>query len=248
MDMETRTIELEDGATLHSRVRPGDGSGKSRVLFIHGTPGTGSQWRPFFQDERLAGRELIAVDRLGFGQSTRGHAHVTLTSQTASLAPLLTTRTIVVGHSHGASIALDLAARRPDELGAALLLAGQYNPASNWGTYPRRLYPLIGWALPRSLATCNRELLALPRGNRELAPLLERVTIPITVVHGAWDPLVPYPTIRHLETRLPNSRKLRVELLPRTGHLLQIFKRDLVVERILELEQVMNSKPNNATQ
>ncbi len=68
--MESRTITVEG---LRTRVLVEDGPGAVRepILLIHGVGGWAENWRPVMGALAATGRQVIALDLPGFGQSER---------------------------------------------------------------------------------------------------------------------------------------------------------------------------------
>ena len=98
--------------------------GPARVLAIHGLTGHGARWRTLF-DTHLPGVAALAPDLLGHGRSSWA-APWTIEANVAALAGLLDEDAAgpvtVVGHSFGGTVALHLAATRPDLVSALVLL------------------------------------------------------------------------------------------------------------------------------
>lgn len=86
------------------------------ILLIHPAGGTASTWGSVVDDLARVGR-VIAYDRRGYARSGGEPVH-SIPKHTADAAALLETReaapAVVVGLSVGATIAIDLALRRPD--------------------------------------------------------------------------------------------------------------------------------------
>jgi pimeloyl-ACP methyl ester carboxylesterase len=97
--------------------------GGDPLLLIHGTGG--NVWDPLPEMLASAGHRVIAYDRRGFGASTH-QAIKDPRRHTADAAALLqglnAVPAIVVGHSMGGVISLDLAARHPDLVRALVLI------------------------------------------------------------------------------------------------------------------------------
>jgi pimeloyl-ACP methyl ester carboxylesterase len=97
--------------------------GGDPVLLIHGTGG--NVWDPLPEMLASAGHRVIAYDRRGFGASTY-QAIKDLPRHTADAAALLqglnAVPAIVVGHSMGGVISLDLAARHANLVRALVLI------------------------------------------------------------------------------------------------------------------------------
>ena len=96
----------------------------AQILALHGLTGHGLRWRTL-ATEHLPGFSLLAPDLLGHGRSS-WEAPWTLDSNVAALADLLAKETsrpvVVVGHSFGCAVALQLAVARPDLVASLVLL------------------------------------------------------------------------------------------------------------------------------
>jgi lipase len=99
------------------RYGPGDAPD---VLAIHGLTGHGRRWQTLAA-EHLPDVTVVAPDLLGHGHSSWS-APWTIDANVAALAELLAGPTVVVGHSFGGALALNLAAARPDLVSALVLL------------------------------------------------------------------------------------------------------------------------------
>jgi lipase len=95
-----------------------------RVLAIHGLTGHGKRWRTL-ATRYLPDVAIAAPDLLGHGRSSWA-APWTIEANVAALAALLECDAdgpvVVVGHSFGGALALQLAATRPDIVGGLVLL------------------------------------------------------------------------------------------------------------------------------
>ncbi|GAA4252620.1 alpha/beta fold hydrolase [Dactylosporangium darangshiense] len=143
------------------------GSGPAVVL-LHGLASTHRWWD--LVADRLPGRRVVRIDHRGHGQSSTppgGYTIQTLAADTAAvLGTLQLRRSVVAGHSLGATVALHLAVHRPDLVdGLCLVDGGIYDPrilfgASWWDAQyamrlDRRIAPtpamLTAWAHGRGL-------------------------------------------------------------------------------------------------
>ncbi|PRC44314.1 alpha/beta hydrolase [Mycobacterium sp. ITM-2017-0098] len=98
--------------------------GPARVLAIHGLTGHGKRWETLFT-RHLADISVLAPDLLGHGRSS-WDAPWTIDANVDALAALVDVEAdgpvVVVGHSFGGAIALNLAAARPDLIAGLVLL------------------------------------------------------------------------------------------------------------------------------
>ncbi|MFZ0835030.1 MAG: alpha/beta hydrolase [Mycobacterium sp.] len=99
-------------------------AGPIRVLALHGLTGHGKRWQPF-ATRHLADVAVAAPDLLGHGRSS-WDAPWTIEANAQALAALIDSDggrpVVVVGHSFGGAIALNLSAARPDLVDALVLL------------------------------------------------------------------------------------------------------------------------------
>lgn len=219
-----------------SYLRAGSRGGR-RIVFVHGTPGSADGWADFLLNVP-PGFEYVAIDRPGFGATVPDSAEPSLRRQAQALAPLLDRKgdhgPILVGHSLGGPIIARVAVDQPGRVGGLLILAGSLDPALE------RIHPLqpVGewWGLrslvPRRLRNANRELLPLKRELEALAPRLREIRVPVTIVHGTADTLVPVENVQFMKPRFAQATPLRTVLLDGQNHFLPWEHRP-AVERAL---------------
>ncbi|MEM1181870.1 MAG: alpha/beta hydrolase [Acidobacteriota bacterium] len=198
------------------------GAAEPTILFIHGSPGTWKAWRGFLADPGLSARaHLIAVDRPGFGLSGRGLAEPSLAQQAAAAAVALEGEdhgpTLVVGHSYGGPVASQLAADRPDSVDGLVLVAPSIDPELEEIRWYQRFAERLPFLVPVDLRTANREILPLAGELRRLEPRLADLTLPVTVIQGLDDRLVP-PGNADFAERAFSGAHLQVERLEGVNH------------------------------
>ena len=108
-------------------------SGPVRVLLLHGLTGHGWRWQQL--TSYLPEIAVAAPDLLGHGRSSWA-APWTIDANVSAMAALLDNEAdapvLVVGHSFGGAIAMHLAAARPDQVAALLLLDPAVVLDGNW--------------------------------------------------------------------------------------------------------------------
>ncbi|SEL12142.1 alpha/beta fold hydrolase [Roseovarius nanhaiticus] len=101
-----------------SMIRNGQGR---QVVLIHGVGLRAEAWGG--QLQTLAQKyAVLAVDMPGHGQSARLPGRPSLADFTDAIAPVISTSAVVIGHSFGAMIALDMAIRYPARVGGVVAL------------------------------------------------------------------------------------------------------------------------------
>lgn len=232
------------GDDVISFLQTGSADGR-RIIFVHGTPGSARGWGDYLLDVP-DGRNHIAPDRPGYGFSTPRNSVVSLRRQAHSLIPLLKAgnnrKAIIVGHSLGASIAIQAALDFPERIGGLLLLAGAFDPEleeAHWLQPVGALRPL-SWLLPRIINNANQELLGLKQDLLAQAGRLEQITIPVSTVHGDMDPLVPVANLDYLLQKLVNTT-LDTEILKNKDHFIPWNSKSAIDE---SLERLINRVRN----
>src|SRR6267378_376638 len=171
------------GETLHAWWMPGSRTDGKLILYFHGNDGNVSTSVSETALLRELGFTVLAVDYRGYGESDGkfpSEASVYEDAE-AALAALVSweiePRDIYVyGHSLGAAIAIDLAARHP-ELGGLIIESGFtsiYDMARRepqYGVYPVRLL-------------LNQRFDSISK--------VSRLELPVLYIHGTADQVVPY--------------------------------------------------------
>jgi pimeloyl-ACP methyl ester carboxylesterase len=232
-------IELADGRALaYERFAGGDPEG-GRLVLVHGAPANAVSWHRLLNQHRgrLPFREIVIIDRLGYGNSAADGQELTLAGHAASLLPFLEPMSsrapILVGHSYGGPVVLRAAAEYTERVGGIVLVAGATDAEMNDAIWFRKLINGISLVVPEPWAIANRELLALTAENDAMQPLLDQVICPITVVHGEWDPVCPHDgTIAHLQSTCVNAAEVRVVSLPKTGHNIHLSDPEVIAEAV----------------
>lgn len=212
------------------------------LVFIHGTPGAAGVWAAQFKTP-FTNANLFAYNRPGFGGSKPVRAQPHLQLQVDALMTLLegitTNRVLLVGHSYGSPIALLTALEHPEKVAGVLLIGGDVDPAQE---KPWLLQYIFGWRaaswfLPQALRQCNRELLTVRADLTEMQKLLPSLSVPVVMLHGDRDPLVPVENVAWLESRLAAAGKTNLFakiILPGANHFIP-WKHPDAVERGIAL-------------
>lgn len=213
---------------------------RPKVLFIHGSPGSWDAFASMLDRPELNERAtLVFADRPGYGGSGAGRPERSLTRQAEAMNALLdlddpTQPAIVVGHSYGGPVAGVMAMGGDPRIAAAVLVAGSVDPKLEQTLWIQWIADAwaFRWMVPQSLDVCNQEILAL---KTELTAVEERwstIRIPVTVLQGLDDELVPPGNADFLAARLPNAK---VERIPDLGHFIPWQRPELITQAIVEM-------------
>lgn len=173
-----------------------EGAAATPVLLLHGIPLTAVMWRDLFA-ELARDRVVVAPDLKGLGRS-ESKAPYDLASLAAELAALVLHEVDgpvdVVGHDRGGSLAIALAAARPELVRRLVVL----------GAPARGLDCLRAWPLPLAALPLLPEVLVSLGGRRVVRAMLR---------HG-WRAARPLdPTVRaHYEQAYADPARLRAML------------------------------------
>ncbi len=85
------------------------------VVMLHGVGLRSEAWNPLI-DAMSVGYRVVALDMLGHGETPAPDTDVYLKDYCLAISDILNEPCILVGHSMGARIALDLASRMPDKV------------------------------------------------------------------------------------------------------------------------------------
>jgi len=228
------------GCTL---VAEADGTGTTTFVLVHGI-GMG---RSVFADAaahlRRHGR-VVAVDLPGYGEAPEPPRTPSIERMADLVAAFLVERVpgriVLVGHSMGAQVALEVAARHPGTVSCLVLAAPTVDRAARRAlTQMWRLVRDTANEHPKVIVAGAREYLRagphLRRKYRAMlahAPenVLARVGVPTLVLRGEHDPVCPRTWCRFVADSLPDGRLWEI---PGRGHETMIRDAAPAVGRIL---------------
>jgi pimeloyl-ACP methyl ester carboxylesterase len=199
--------------------------GSPRIVFIHGSPGEWQGFADYLRNPALQGYgPMLAPDRPGFGGSGAHAVIPQLAEQARRLAGLLQgdgAPAIVVGHSLGGAIAVQLAMDYPDRVRGLLLLAPSVAPQYEAPRWYQKLadWRVVQWLLPQALVDSNNELMPLQAQLLQMRDRWAQLRMPVYVVQGTRDALVDPRTADFLDTALAHTPH-RIWRYADGGHLL----------------------------
>jgi pimeloyl-ACP methyl ester carboxylesterase len=121
------------GVTLHTRDWGGDGPA---IVLLHGLASNARIWDGVAPRLAGAGFHAVALDQRGHGESDQpgaGYDFATMVADlAAAVAALGLERPVLVGHSWGASVALQFAADRPAAVAGLVMVDGGFVAVADW--------------------------------------------------------------------------------------------------------------------
>jgi pimeloyl-ACP methyl ester carboxylesterase len=228
-----------------SYIEAGDPAGRL-VVFVHGTPGDAEAWADYLMTAPQ-GYHYIAIDRPGFGRSGPDDAVTSLPEQAAAIAAIIRANgakpAVLVGHSLGGPIVAQAAADDPDLIAALVIVAGSLDPAQEdvpFIQYVGDTWP-VSSLLPRMMRNANREIIALEPQLETLAPRLAAIKIPVTIVHGTKDDLVPFANVDFIKKHMTGTKAMEVTVIDGQNHFLPWNSKDKVEAAIAKAFKMMDA-------
>ncbi len=212
------------------------------IVFVHGSPGSLNDYKFYLSDSALSkNATLISIDRLGFGYSDFGKAESSLSCQAKAIAevlkPFQQNKIILVGHSFGGPAIAKTAMDFPELVDAVLLIAPSISPELEPSNGWRKIlnWKIFQWLGPPALVVCNQEIIPL---REELELMLEEwknITVPVTIIQGENDKLVPKENAYFAKKMLVNSSSFDMKMIENSNHFILWSKPPLIKEAILDL-------------
>ena len=214
------------------------------VILLHGAGGMHLYWPP--EMRRLAGRQTYALDLPGHGQST-GEGFRTIGEMTravlAWMDALSLGRAVVVGHSMGGAVALELALSAPQRVaglglvgsGARLRVAPQIlQLASDPATAVDAVGLVIAWSFgpaapPRLVELAAARMAATPPAallgdfqacnGFDIGGRLAEIGVPTLALCGELDRMTPLRYSQFLAEQIPGAT---LQVIPEAGHMVML--------------------------
>ena len=219
-----------------------DNGKNTTAILVHGAPGSSSAFIDYFYDSHLAQSvNLLSLDRPGYGYSGYGDAQPSLVKQAQTINTivddLMLEHVILVGHSLGAPIIVKSAVLRPKGYKGLVLVAGSVDPEQEPQEWfrPWLRNAIAKFVLPSSLYVTNEEIYFLKEQLEDMKPDWSELNVPIIVVQGTSDKLVPKENVNFIRDNV-KDHQLEIWMEPEVNHFIPWNRPDLIVNGVLKLE------------
>lgn len=203
------TIAVDDGVVLGFRLYVPENP-RSVILFFHGNGEVAADYDPIAKAYFTIDTALLVVDYRGYGWSTGTPLASTLLSDAEAVLPALpdilksnnldSLPLLVMGRSLGSAPAIHVAYTAPERFKGLIIDSGFADMPSVFR----------GLSIPIDLTTITD----LPVGN---AKRMESITLPLLVIHGERDTLLPIRNGEQLFRASPSVKKTFLPI-PGAGH------------------------------
>ncbi len=204
-----------------------------KIVVVPGAPSWSEYWAPVMA-ALPDSREMVVVDRPGFAGSEPFDCVPDIRVQAEALAPLLQAahgqRIVLVGQSYGAAIATLMAEAHPRRVASVVLLSSYLGVAGPTVRF------LVGWGshilqlLPRDLRNAIGEVNHQAEQLKYMRKALERLSVPVFVVHGDMDDFAPIDMAERLVAETRSRKPMRFQRIPGLNH----FFNDGPAEPVIE--------------
>lgn len=215
------------------------------LLVVHGAPGAWYGSRNLLEDSLLLLHyQVIIADRPGYNKTRfkkkrKAVSSIALQSQLLVQALQLNhsgnKRGIVMGSSYGGPIAAKMAIDYADRFNHVILLAPALDPDKEkfWWFHPFIKGGPIKWMLPRNLRNATTEKFTHTKELRLLAPQLQQLNVPITIVQGGKDDIVD-PANFDFAKKILKDKPAYFIFLPDANHFIRWQQPRLVKQLLLQ--------------
>jgi pimeloyl-ACP methyl ester carboxylesterase len=212
------------------------------IVFIHGAPGSLSDYLGFFKDKRLQDQvNLISIDRPGYGYSEFGKSETSIAAQADAIQSVISAtckndQVILIGHSYGGPVVVKICMDNPGVYRAAILLAPALDPKHEKEIMLSALPKLkvIRWLIPPALSVAADEKNSHIEELQKIEPGYRSIRTPVYHIHGDADSLVPYENLAYSISWIDEEYLEAISLIE-TDHFLPWSHHDYIVNMILDI-------------
>jgi pimeloyl-ACP methyl ester carboxylesterase len=228
------------GDRLLHYTQVGTDTSKPLAIFIHGSPGSSSNFIHFGKDTTLLKKyNVLLIDRPGFGYSDFGNSEPSLEKQATQLSIAIKQfnfrNKVLVGHSLGGPLICRMAMDDSSIANGLLIVAGsvspELEPTENWRKFMDR--KVMQWLMPKSFVVSNQEIMPAKGELIKMTPMWGKITNDVKIIQGLKDNLVPSGNEDYAEKMLVNAKSVEVFRYEDEDHFIPFSKPELVTSALL---------------
>ena len=215
------------------------------LLLIHGAPGAWYSGMGVLDDPDLQKKyHIIAVDRPGYHNSKFKGKRKALTSiekQAIVIHEAMRLNRshkpgVLYGTSYGAPIAAELALKYPSEFDHLVMVGGAIDPANEkfWWFHKYTRGPIVRLILPRFINTATDEKFTHIDELNKLLPHWKEITIPVTVLQGSKDNIVPVANFDFARRQF-SGKQAEFIMIPGAGHLVRRSHPQVIKQVLMQI-------------
>ena len=148
----------------------------------------------------------------------------------------------LVGHSYGGSVIMQAVMDRPQKIAGICIIAGSIvydmEPVASWRKWLD--LPFIRPLMPTALRVSNDELMSLRGDLRMIDDDWPAISVPVSLIHGTDDVLVPFGNLDMAEEKLINADTVRTVIFEDENHFILWTQTEQIVKELLELIETPN--------
>jgi pimeloyl-ACP methyl ester carboxylesterase len=215
------------------------------IFIVHGSPGTWKRYRQYLTDTDLLKHfRIIAIDRPGFGYSNQGHAYH-LDTQAKLIYGIVKQEQNgkpfhLMGHSLGGPVVVRLGQDHPEAYASITILAGSISPYDEPVERWRSIFvgDPLQYLMPEPFRTCNTEIWYFKKDLYQMDTCYNRLTMPITFIHGDKDPFVTVKNVDYGTKKLSFNKHVKVIIIPGANHYIPYEHFDIIKKHLLTLSAI----------
>lgn len=250
-------------AGIHYSVHRVEGNPKRPpIILIHGAGGNRLTWHPYIR--RLAGETVYALDLPGHGES-EGAGRNSVEEYAGDVLKFINEqkiqKAVLGGISMGSAISLTLAVNHPEKVAGLMLIGGGakmrvansiLDSVGNSDTFEAAVEMIntscFSANAPQDLLRLSKQILLktdpsvllgdfLACNQFDLTGQLSAINVPVLILCGAEDKMMPPKFSESLRDNLPNAR---LQIVKRAGHMLTLEQPDAIAD---SLKRFMDDLP-----
>lgn len=189
---------------------------KQPLMLIHGAMISLLTWIRLTRFKELYQKYyLIIPERPGYGASLPKSVIHSIDTQASLLISILkktNKKTVVVGHSYGGPISMMMGHQYPEGIDFIVGVAGQFDPDHEIQYLVSPFFALkaLRFVLPRIIWAANQEKIHHIQALKDIAEKYHEIKVPVNLIHGDEDGLVPLENSYTLQAILGKDTPLKI--------------------------------------